>query len=300
MAKKGRLARRQRRKQQKQEESIKKRRKLDHKGYVGGGQDTSLSSKGPKGLSIPFDEKEKIILIGEGDFSYAVSIVEEGYIKPENLIATSFDTLEELKQKYPEVAEANLKKLNELMVKKVVHGVDGTKLIKTLKLSWNPKKLDRNRNAMNGLKINLVLFNFPHVGRGIKDMDRNIKANQEMLVSFFTNCKELFELLAQNRSQGGEKGNNEDLDKIAVTLFDGEPYNSWQIKQLIRNTIGYKVRRSGTFDWKAYKEYHHRKTAGMHDTTKVAKERAARTYLFEPKRGGKRKRVEMESESESE
>lgn len=348
MSKKGRLARRVIRNQRRSEEQARKRRRVDRlerkKMASQGTSDHGIViRKGEEaGMFLPFGKEDKVMLIGEGDFSFSVSIIEAGYIKPENLIATSFDTLEQLKAKYPEVAEQNLQKLTDLGIERVIHGVDCTKLIKTLKLSENPKKIGRNIHILNGLRVDLVMFNFPHVGKGITDRDRNIRANQELMSGFFKNCIALFELLASNRQQvikekedkekeeEALRGQNVQVKKkkknhnkgkkksrvppvrnpdsfpfgrIAVTMFNGEPYDRWHIKKLAKVTIGYQVCRSGKFDWNQFQGYHHRKTAGMNETTKVASTRRAKMYLFESRRiaqikNRKRKREESESEDE--
>jgi len=63
-------------------------------------------------------------------------------------------------------------------------------------------------------------------------------------------------------------------------LFEGEPYNSWNIKILGRSE-NYKVERSGKFGWQLFPDYHHRRTNSVRDTTKPAAERDARIYIFE-------------------
>lgn len=230
---------------------------------------------------IPFDTDDKVLLIGEGDYSFALSIVENQLIDPFKLVATSFDTFEEVKQKYPEVAEANLEALKEYGVN-LIDGVDATKLIKTLKLTENPKKQPKNAKLFENYRLNLILFNFPHVGKGIKDQDRNIQQNQQLLVDYFKNCKQVFDLLAKcRRDQFKDKFHDTTLDKIGVVLFDGEPYDSWKVKALAKQTINFKVQRSGQFDWGLFQGYHHRKTAGMNETTKVANTRMAKLFVFE-------------------
>ena len=65
----------------------------------------------------------RVLLIGEGNFSYALARAKHCPIR---LIATSFDSQEELLKKYPESVEI-LKKLNQLQVK-VYHRVDATRI----------------------------------------------------------------------------------------------------------------------------------------------------------------------------
>lgn len=274
---------------------------------------------------IPFETTDKILLIGEGDFSYSLSIVKQGLIKTENLIATSFDSEEVIIEKYTEICEKNLQMLKELGVK-ILFEIDGTKLIKSLKLSENLNKFNKNISILGGLTINNIIFNFPHIGKSIKDQDRNIALNQKMLVEFFESCKDLFKLLKYQRFKLGntkqnvlsatkehdyylgslnkdKKPSNEQTnDLITISIFSGEPYESWQVKKLIRESIGYKVQRSGRFDWEFFKDYHHRRTGGMGKTNKEASEREARIYKFEkyvtPISDKKRKRDD-ESDSDS-
>ncbi|CDK24570.1 unnamed protein product [Kuraishia capsulata CBS 1993] len=249
---------------------------------------------------IPFSPEDKVMLIGEGDFSFALSVVTKGYVKPENLMATSYDSLESVKAKYPTEGEANVLKLEELGVK-VFHEIDAQNLIQSFKLVKNfAKNKNKNRELLGGIdQFDLILFNFPHSGRGIKDMQRNIKYHQELLVNFFRSCGDFFKLLDSNRAMlaqrcttsfgedsiGGYaiglKKNQRIPNKIGVTLFNGEPYDSWNTKRLARETINYKVHRSGAFLWRLFPGYNHRRTNSMKETTKPAAEREARIYVFE-------------------
>lgn len=262
------------------------------------------SNESNKKTFIPFETTDKILLIGEGDFSHSLSIVNQGLIKPENLIATSFDSEQVVIEKYTETCSKNLQKLRELEVK-ILFEIDGTKLIKSLKLSENLNKFHKNISILGGLTINNIIFNFPHIGKSIKDQDRNIALNQTMLVEFFKSCKDLFKLLKFQRFKLGntnknvlsatkehdyylgslnkekKQSNEQTNDLITISIFCGEPYDSWQVKKLIRESIGYKVQRSGRFDWEFFKDYHHRRTGGMGKTNKEASEREARIYKFE-------------------
>ncbi|CCE88618.1 Piso0_001390 [Millerozyma farinosa CBS 7064] len=218
---------------------------------------------------LPFGIDDEILLVGEGDFSFACSIVKSGLIYPENLKATSYDSIGAVKEKY-DGAEDNIAYLQNEGVK-VSHEVDATKLCQSLKVKASKKEkkhtdsISRNEQG----KLSHIIFNFPHTGKGIKDVDRNIKANQELVLSFLRSSDELFQVLGV-----GAEG------KIVITLFDGEPYSSWNVK-LLAKSVGYKVKESGKFDWSLFPSYHHRRTIGMGDTTKPAMERNARTYVFE-------------------
>ncbi|KAG7664095.1 uncharacterized protein J8A68_002349 [[Candida] subhashii] len=248
-------------------------------------QNTLKQTAQQKGL-IPFSQDDRVLLIGEGDFSFAKCLISQGFLLPQNLIATSYDSLEVLEAKYPTI-QTNLTELAEEGVK-IIHEVDATNLITSLKLPSKQRKKSKNLVELfpGGHKLNYVMFNFPHTGRGIKDMDRNIQDQQKLILSFFQNVKELFEVVnsdLKNDFAGylGSTGESKSGDgKIILSLFEGEPYNSWGVKILGRSE-GYKVEKSGRFDWKMFPEYHHRRTNSMQDTSKPAAERDARMYVFE-------------------
>ncbi|CUM51381.1 uncharacterized protein AC631_02245 [Debaryomyces fabryi] len=236
-----------------------------------------------KGLQ-PFNIDDKLLLVGEGDFSFAVSIIKENFIAPGNLIATSFDSKDELIQKYPNV-EDNLNFLIEEGVQ-VLHSIDATDLVSSLKLnhSGKNKKKVKSRLFSDNKNLDYIMFNFPHTGKGIKDVDRNIVDHQKLVLNYFKSCREVFKLVnndMENDFAGyASSAVNENKGKIILTLFEGEPYNSWNIKILGRSE-NYKVERSGKFSWQMFPDYHHRRTNSVRDTTKPAAERDARIYIFE-------------------
>lgn len=292
---------------------------------------------------IPFNKKDRILIVGDGDFSYTLSILQKGLIKPNNIIATSYDTKEELESKYGNIAVDNINKIKELGVTKIYHGIDGTKLADTLGVNVRGKRhgdgSGKSLEMLGSLKINNIIFNFPHIGKQIKDVERNILKNQEMIVGFYKSCKELFGILRKQRESNNnweskiketetEKNGDddfnysdddthddfntywnsdkekkvEDVDVITITLFSGEPYESWKIKKLAKDTIGYSVQRSGKFEWRYFDGYSHRRTAGMGETRKQANTREARIFKFEkfqhPQTSRKRKRNGNDDDSD--
>lgn len=241
---------------------------------------------------VPFKQDETLLLVGEGDFSFTRSLIEEGYMKAENLIATSFDTSSaELELKYPHSFKENYAFLVENKVK-VFFNIDATNLIKSFDLSkrtpWT-KVLGpswRNKSLQN------IIFNFPHTGKGIKDQDRNIAEHQQLVIAYFRSCKKLFELVntpilqsrtsynqGYNSSEGYGGLSPEGYGKIILSVFTGEPYDSWMIKSLSKD-CNLCVQRSHKFQWNLYPQYHHRRTNSEQDTTKPAEERDARIYIF--------------------
>jgi len=73
---------------------------------------------------------------------------------------------------------------------------------------------------------------------------------------------------------------------IVVTIFEGEPYDLWNIRDLARH-VGLKVERSFKFQASAYPGYKHARTLGNIEGGGGWKgeDRPARTYVFEIKDG---------------
>ncbi|CAI8504759.1 unnamed protein product [Pichia kudriavzevii] len=178
-----------------------------------------------KGVEIPYDEKkvfipfnynDRIIIIGDGDFSYSLSIVKKKLIKPSKLITTSYDSLEELYGKYTrETIDANINELRELGVTRIYHEIDGTRLCESFGIqSKNKKRGDgsgKSIKMLGGLTVQNILFNFPHIGKHIKDVNRNIMKNQEMLHAFFKSSLELYQVLRKQRENFKGKAEEEEV-----------------------------------------------------------------------------------------
>ncbi|KAG7835378.1 hypothetical protein KL942_005317 [Ogataea angusta] len=249
---------------------------------------------------IPFAPTDHLLLVGEGDFSFTQSIVRAHYVNPSCTWATSLDSEDDVYKKYPHARDI-IDSLRNSGVH-VVFNIDATQLIRSFKLSSNVRKhANRNITMLGTNHIDLIMFNFPHTGKGIKDVARNILFHQKLIHSFFKSCHEFFNLLDASKlatqklldEKTGVALREPDLGKvraiqserskkrIALALFEGEPYDSWQVKRLARESINYKVERSGRFAWEAFDGYHHRRTNSMKNTTKIAHERNARLYVFE-------------------
>lgn len=69
---------------------------------------------------------------------------------------------------------------------------------------------------------------------------------------------------------------------VVVTIFEGEPYDLWNIRDLARH-VGLRVGRSFKFQASAYPGYKHARTLG--DVERGGgwrgEDRLARTYIFE-------------------
>jgi 25S rRNA (uracil2634-N3)-methyltransferase len=221
----------------------------------------------PEQPTIPFDPLDRILLIGEGDLSFAASLIQHHGCA--SVTATVLEpNLEELVAKYPHV-EANIAKIkaeagDDSDACKILYGFDAAKMRR-----FTEKK--PGTTTVVGA-MDRIIFNFPHTGGKSTDTNRQVRHNQELLVSFFKNS------LPSLAPKGS----------IVVTLFEGEPYTLWNVRDLARHS-GLKVERSFTFRADAYPGYRHARTLGAVRNRKSGEvtnsawkgeERAARSYVF--------------------
>lgn len=190
-----------------------------------------------------------VLLVGEGDFTFALNLID---ILPNcNIIASSLDSYESATEKYQDRAVEALKELAELETP-ILHEIDATQLTKVKRL---PELVGKHSSLS-------VVFNFPHLGNSVSDQDRNVRQHQQLILAFFQQCRDI-----------GAK-------QVVVSLFDGEPYDSWQSKKLARSA-GFHLVRSGKFPWDMFLKYKHQLTLkGGAQTKKAQHQREARIYLW--------------------
>ena len=269
-----------------------------------GSPESRAASKAALKYSLPFKEDDRLLLIGEGDFSFAASIVREGFAK--FLVPTAFDDEATVTAKYPDSGAANVEYLRSAQIPidskqendtansnganaeeeeeefgqipsqtvtcLPLFSIDGTKLGATKSLQQALYKfplLDRdgtNTPKPFPTKYDVVLFNFPHIGYGVMYQALNILQNLQLMSHFFAAAKSVID----SKTNGS----------IVVSLFEGLPYSQWSLKALAK-AQGLSLRRSLNFDWDLFKGYNHRLTAGRGDTTKEAHSRQAKFFIFE-------------------
>ncbi|RMD42896.1 hypothetical protein DV735_g2200, partial [Chaetothyriales sp. CBS 134920] len=105
--------------------------------------------------TVPFVPSDNVLLVGEGDFSFALSLVKgHGPPPPASVIATCFDSEQDLRRK----SSTEKKKQN---VRRIIHGIDATKLSTV------------HKNVLRRLgPFTKIVFNFPHVGGLSTDVNR--------------------------------------------------------------------------------------------------------------------------------
>lgn len=235
--------------------------------------------------TIPFATTDRILLVGEGDFSFAHSLY--NHHNCSSVVATCYDTATSLAEKYPQAIQyirelEDAARDNKDVDLEILYGIDATKLGKGGTASGG--------RVVKKARFDKVVFNFPHVGGLTRDVNRQVRHNQgvwpywlcyqtslqnlssrldtitELLVNFF---KAVIPLLAPTGT-------------ILVTIFEGEPYSLWNIRDLARH-VGLQVGRSFKFQFDAYPEYRHARTLGNVEGGGGWKgeDRDARTYIFE-------------------
>ncbi|KAJ5320535.1 hypothetical protein PENANT_c033G04419 [Penicillium antarcticum] len=298
---------------------------------------------------VPFLRKDRVLLVGEGDFSFARSLATQ--YKCRNLCATCYDSKDTLEGKYPQ-AQENIQAILEFSKKpkketetengieeskdsttqkapKVLFSVDARKLgspgggAKEIRTGFHRHERKRpgwfqpktpDPPYQSGGPWDVICFNFPHVGGLSTDVNRQVRANQELLVAFFKACVPLVSKAPplmdadedeweisesedddeddDEEGEGGDettgKGIRTGAGQILVTLFEAEPYTLWNIKDLARHA-GLIVVTSFRFPWASYEGYSHARTIGEIEGKNGERggwrgeDRDARMYVFEVK-----------------
>ncbi|KAH9996524.1 hypothetical protein BJV77DRAFT_1059350 [Russula vinacea] len=253
---------------------------------------------------IPFKAVDKILLLGEGNFSFALALLQHppaplDHLPPANILATAFDAEEECYTKYPDT-EQNVRVLREKGAQ-VLFGVDATRLEKT--------------SALKGRAFDRIVWNFPHAGKGITDKDRNILSNQVLILGFLRSAARFLvrgpePQLQSSRKRKRPSSDDEDectyVDKnqavgedgrargtILITLRNVPPYTDWNVPKLAKSpppprsstdlpNPQYILFRSFTFNRSDWRGYEHRMTKGerAHGEGKTGEGGEDRTWEF--------------------
>ncbi|KAI9225037.1 hypothetical protein BC828DRAFT_394862 [Blastocladiella britannica] len=217
---------------------------------------------------IPYTLEDDILLVGEGNFSFALglaSLLGSG----EKILATAYDSRDVVLAKYPDAA-AITEDFESALEGKCLYDVDATHLAKC--------------PALRGKRFSKIVFNFPHVGLGIKDQDRNVRANQQLLLGFFKSVMHVSTATTE----------------IVVTVKTGTPYDLWNLKRLAKQSGLVTKTSFGThsfvlpsdqnfnqvriaFNPAPYHGYEHRRTLGHDDSVSAsanAEIKNAKTFVF--------------------
>ncbi|KAJ2008749.1 hypothetical protein GGI04_001023 [Coemansia thaxteri] len=130
------------------------------------------NKKRKRGPYFPYRKHNTILLIGEGNFSFASSIAKR-LGSGVNVVATAYDSEQIVAQKYSGDAAKHIAEF-ESFGGTVLYDIDGTAL--------------EGHSELRGKRFTHIVFNFPHAGAGIKDQVRNIQTNQLLIAGFFSSA----------------------------------------------------------------------------------------------------------------
>ncbi|KZT72972.1 hypothetical protein DAEQUDRAFT_663651 [Daedalea quercina L-15889] len=257
---------------------------------------------------IPFDPTDRILLIGEGNFSFARALIFNPptsleFLPPGNITATAYDSEDECYSKYPDAPE-NVDALRKKGVQ-VLFCVDATRLGKC--------------SALKRTKWNKIVWNFPHAGKGITDQDRNILSNQVLILGFLRSAAPLLATgpiptVMKRRNRRADPDDDDDdvpenaeeeavgdgssptvgsRGSILITLRNVPPYTLWDIPKLAKNpppptpastpvNPRYVQLRSFVFHRQLWAGYEHRMSKGerVHGHGKTGEGGEDRTWQF--------------------
>ncbi|XP_028965099.1 uncharacterized protein At4g26485-like [Malus domestica] len=176
----------------------------------------------------------KILLVGEGDFSFALCLA-KSFGSASNMVATS---LEELKVKYSK-AMKNLMEL-ENMGCKIFHGVDVHTML--------------HHPQLTRMEFDGIIFNFPHAGCSnfrcsSEKKQHHILSHQSLVKGYFKSSREML-------TRSGE---------IHVTHKTSYPFTEWEIENLAEEAGLFLVKEEKEFSIRDYPDYLNKRGAGKCD-----------------------------------
>ncbi|PVU99010.1 hypothetical protein BB559_001064 [Furculomyces boomerangus] len=225
-------------------------------------------------VPVMYTRKDRILLVGEGNFSFAKALAEKigtGI----NILATSLDSEKDSNTKYIDASE------NVLEFKKlggsVLYNIDCTCL----------EKYKSIRNS----KFTKIVFNFPHAGPEFidqltKEHPSNDEENDDLEKSGDKDLtKSKLEIQNNNLSLFSQPLKTKVDGEIHITLKSGEPYDSWNVKALSKKTGKLQIKTTVPFITKTYPGYEHRRTLGFKQGTSVGNnleiiDKKPKTYIF--------------------
>jgi hypothetical protein len=149
--------------------------------------------------AVPFGAYSHILLVGEGDFSFARSLaIDHGCA---NVVGTSYDTEAEVREKYPTFADVEAELEGLAPPVPLYHGIDATRLSSYKQLRCRREDDDEElggdgegeEERPSGEGWDAIAFMFPHTGGLSTDVNRQVRVNQALLVGFFKACLDILE-----------------------------------------------------------------------------------------------------------
>ena len=209
----------------------------------------------------PYQPHHTLLLIGEGNFSFARSLIAApptaGFtpLPGCNLTATCYDSFAVARDKYADVQD-NIDALRAAGAR-VWDSIDATQL------HSDSSHFPAQPAAVSLLSppplshYDFIVFNFPHTGSGITDTHKNNQQHQQLLTAFLHSLARAPHLLSPTT-------------RLHLTVKRGEPYSSWHVPLLPRSLPSeskdsVRFVTSVPFYPHLYPLYQHRRTIGFKD-----------------------------------
>ena len=171
----------------------------------------------------PYKPHHTLLLIGEGNFSFARSLIHAppsaGFtpLPGCQVTATCYDSFAVAREKYVD-AQDNIDALRAAGAR-VWDNVDASQL--HTDNTHLPSQPAAHCPVSPPSHYDFVIFNFPHTGSGITDTHKNNQQHQQLLTAFLHSLAAAPHLLGP-------------ATRVHVTVKLGEPYSSWRVPLLPR------------------------------------------------------------------
>ncbi|XP_076894463.1 uncharacterized protein At4g26485-like [Bidens hawaiensis] len=207
-------------------------------------------SKGKERQIHGYKSSQKILLVGEGDFSFSACLA-RAFHTAENIVATTYLKRKSLLKKHctsiPHLEE--LENLACLLFYKIdVHNM-------------------HTHPTLKNMKFDIIIFNFPHAGHypHLCECDPDlIEMHKGLVEAYFKSASKML-------TKGGE---------VHMTHREDTPYNKWNVV-LLAAKAGLTLKAKVDFDKSDYPGYHN-KRGGDIDTNKAFPIKCASTFKFAP------------------
>ncbi|MFS7921744.1 hypothetical protein Hanom_Chr03g00240481 [Helianthus anomalus] len=197
-----------------------------------------------------YKSSQKILLVGEGDFSFSACLA-RAFRTAENIVATSYLDKNSLHY-YHWTSIPHLEELESLGCL-LLYKVD------VYKMHTHPK--------LKNVKFDIVVFNFPHAGH----YDYLCERDQELIEMHKKLVEAYFKSASKMLSEGGE---------VHLRHREDPPYDSWNVV-LLAGKAGLTLKEKVVFNKSDYSGYHNKRGGGI-NTNKSFPIVCAYTYKFAP------------------
>ncbi|KAG6770943.1 hypothetical protein D5086_011826 [Populus alba] len=201
-----------------------------------------------------YSSKHRMLLVGEGDFSFSVSLA-RAFGSACNLVSTTVDTQDNIAKKYSN----GVRNVRELEEKGglVFYGVDAKEMSGHFFL--RTQRFDR------------IVFNFPHVGFLFPEASYcQIQLNKSLIKGYLSNAKVLLK---------------QDKGEIHVTHKEGDPYDKWDLVKKAEK-IGLGLHEIVPFSRGDYPGYENKRAHGSQSDAPFPLGNSS-TYKFKPNHSSK-------------